>query len=443
MIIKFKNILKKKLNVHRKKNFFYLIATVHFIKYLFYKSFRKDRCLIDPSPNFFYKYKNLAKFFSIPLVIFGKYLKKKNILISVNNNCNFSIGHIYAEIDQLKRMQKLNYKYLDSEIWFLTSRKEILMDTHYIFETKNFKVLFGGLKQIFLTFVAIKNPNISIDASLGPENYIFGSRPHSYRIVHNSKEKQRARLTFKSSEFHPIKNKLNYYKNEKDKLFNQLNITKKYIVIQIKTVKDNATIEPINPETYLGAIKYFQKKGLDIIFAGREKCPKIFINNNVIDYANSVYISSLNDYLLIGNCSLVLSSASGFLLLAESLDKPILTINSTHIMGPYGRRSIVLPTIIAKGDKIFSAIEQHKYLCTYGPECGFTIFNDMHIHHMPTEEEILEGAKELESMLEVTVPDFTPLQKKIRENGVCPKLANGVSRISDYYIKKHEYFFRK
>ena len=62
---------------------------------------------------------------------------------------------------------------------------------------------------------------------------------------------------------------------------------------------------------------------------------------------------------------------------------------------------------------------------------------------MPTEEEILEGAKELESMLEVTVPDFTPLQKKIRENGVCPKLANGVSRISDYYIKKHEYFFRK
>ena len=156
----------------------------------------------------------------------------------------------------------MRHDYLDSKIWFPTSRKEILMDTHHIFENKNFKILFGGLKQIFLTFVAIKNPNISIDASLGPENYIFGNRPHSHRIVHNTKEKQRARLTLRSSEFHPIKNKLNYYKNEKEILLNQLNISKNYVVIQIKNVKDNATIEIINPESYLSAIKYFQKKVL-------------------------------------------------------------------------------------------------------------------------------------------------------------------------------------
>ena len=62
---------------------------------------------------------------------------------------------------------------------------------------------------------------------------------------------------------------------------------------------------------------------------------------------------------------------------------------------------------------------------------------------MPNSEEILEGVKELEKMSSNIIPSFTFLQKKIRENGGCPKLSQGLSRISDYFIKNHENFFYK
>tara|TARA_B100000787_G_scaffold69870_1_gene51393 strand:- start:3157 stop:4485 length:1329 start_codon:yes stop_codon:yes gene_type:complete len=442
MTINLKKILRKKLNDNREKNIFYLTATSHLIKYFFYKNFRKNRCLLDPPGSFFYKYRKLAKYFSIPLLIASKYLKKKNIFISVNNNCNFSTGHIYSEIDQLKRMQKLNDQYMHSKIWFITSRKEILGETHHVFESNNFKVLFGGLKRIFFTFVAIRYPSISIDGSLGGDDYILCNRRLSYRIVFHSKEKKRAKLTYQSPEFYPIKEKLIHYQDKKDMLLSQLKVSNKYIVIQIKTMDDNATVELINPEVYLGSIKYFQSKGYDVVLAGREVCPKVFFDNNVIDYSNSNYASTLNDFLLVAHCSLVISSASGFALLVESLDKPLLVINSAHVMGPFGRRTIILPVLLSKGEKIFNAIMQHRFICTY----GFDIrkkFKDIRINHMPTKEEVFEGAIELEKMLFDHVPPLTSLQKEIRDNGGCPKFTDGLSRISDFFLKKHRSFFDK
>ena len=72
-----KNWLKKKLEEHKKLEIFYLSAGVHFIRFIFSTSFRHNRCLVDPPSNFFYKYRNLANYFSVPLLIVGKYLKKK------------------------------------------------------------------------------------------------------------------------------------------------------------------------------------------------------------------------------------------------------------------------------------------------------------------------------------------------------------------------------
>ena len=442
MTINLKKNLRKKLKNSREKNNFYLTATSHLLKYFFNKNFRKDRCLVDPPSSFFYKYKKLAKYFSIPLLIASKYLKKKKILISVNNNCNFSTGHIYGEIDQLKRMQKLNDQYKHSKIWFITSRKEILGETHHVFESNNFKVLFGGLMRIFFTFVAIRHPSISIDGSIGHDNIILSNRKLSHRIVYHSLEVKRARLNYRSLEFYPIKERLIHYQDKKDMLHSQLNISNKYIVLQIKTIDDNATVELINPDVYLDSIKYFQNKGYDVVLAGREACPKVFLDNNVVDYANSNYASTLNDFLLVGHCSLVISSASGFALLVESLDKPLLIINSAHIMGPFGRRTIILPVLLARGEKIFNAIMQYRYICTYGFDLRKN-FKDIRINHMPTKEEVLEGAIELEKMLFDRVPPLTSLQKEICDNGGCPKFTDGLSRISDFYLKKHRNFFDK
>ena len=72
---------------------------------------------------------------------------------------------------------------------------------------------------------------------------------------------------------------------------------------------------------------------------------------------------------------------------------------------------------------------------------GEVFFNDLYILHMPTSKEILEAAKELESMTFDKIPPFTSLQKKIFERNNCPLLSDGLSRISDYYLSRHGYFF--
>jgi putative glycosyltransferase (TIGR04372 family) len=429
--------------IKKKFECLYIRALIHFIRFIFFSSYRINRCLIDPPSIFFYKYRKLASYFSIPLLIFSRYLEKKKIFVSVHNNCNFSIGHIFGEIDQLQRMQKVDEKYLDSTIWFPTSRKEILGDTKDIFESKNFKILFGGIKRIFLTFVAIKHPSISIDASLSADNYVFSNMELSNpnRAKFHDKPKIRAMMLIKSPEFYPNKDKLIYYCDEKYELMQRLNILKKYVVIQTKTEKVNGTLKPLSPDLFLKSIKYFQDKDYQIVFAGREACPKIFLDNKVIDYANSKYASPLNDFLLIGDSSLVIASASGFCFLPESLEKPLLVINAHHIKQHFGRRTIYLPTLLSRRFEIFNASIQHEYLCTYGADCGYDTLDDLYILHIPTSEEIFKAVKELEGMLSDQVPLLTPLQKKIRDNNSCPLLSNGLSRISHFYLEKHLDFF--
>ena len=239
------------------------------------------------------------------------------------------------------------------------------------------------------------------------------------------------------------RNKLPNYQEVTNKLLQSLNISKKYIVIQIKTKIENGTFKILNPDSLLKTIEYFQDKDYQIVFAGREQCPDIFSNKSIINYANSKYASPLNDFLLIGHCSLVISSASGFNEIPNSFGKAALIINVHHIGQTMGRRTILLPTLLSRNSKKFNAKVQHLYLCTYGPNCGSEIFEDLHVLHMPTSEEIFMAAKELEGMLPDIIPSFTMLQKKIRDNDVCPLLSNGLTRISDYYLIKHGYFFEK
>ena len=437
-----KNFFKNKIMGHEEHQI-YLRAVIHLIKYFLYNKYRENRCLIDPSSSFFYKYRKVANYFSIPLSIFARYMKKKNIFISVNNNCNFSTGHIYSEIDQIQRMQKLDNRYFGSTIWFTTSRKEILRETKNIFENKNFKVFFGGIKRILFTFVAMKHPSISIDASLSNDNYILGNKRLSQRVVFCDKAKKRAEMITKTPEFYPNKDKLGNYHFATNQLMQSLQISRKYIIIQIKTTKDNATIKPLSPDLLLESIKYFQNKNYQIVFAGREEFPEIFLNKSIINYANSKYASPLNDFLLIGHSSLVICADSGFSNLPENFEKPLLLYNGHHLFQHFGRRTIYVPTLLSRRTQAFNANIQFEYLCTYGPDCGYDNFDDFYILHMPTSEEIFMAAKELEALLPNSIPSYTSLQKKINDSGGCSLLPYGLSRISHYYLTKHGYFFDK
>ncbi len=257
----------------------------------------------------------------------------------------------------------------------------------------------------------------------------------------NSRKRQ-ANYISRSSDFYPNKENLVDYNEEKNNLMKELKIKRKYIVIQIKKMIVNSTFRPLRPELLLKSIEYFQNKNYQVVFAGREKFPDTFLNKSIIDYSNSKYASSLNDLLIVSNCSLVISSSSGFCFLPENLDKPLLMYNTTGGAGNYGRRTIFLPTLLSRKLKTFNARIQHKYLCTYGTSFGRDVYDDLYILHMPTSEEIFMAAKELEGMLSDDVPPFTSLQKKIRDQDGCPLLSDGLSRISDNYLLNHEYFFR-
>jgi putative glycosyltransferase (TIGR04372 family) len=437
-----KNFFKIKLTSHRQNKILYLRAILHVINYIKSSQYRKQRCFIDPPSDFFFKYKNITNFFSLPIFYFAKYLEKKNILISNNNDCNSSMGHIYPEIANLQRMRIIDLKYKGKIIWFTTSRKEILGETKILFQSEDFKILFGGIKRILLTFVAIKYPSISIDGSIGHISYSLGKK-HLDRYVFYDMCKIRAQLISKTKNYYPLKSKLDEFTNKKNILLQKLKISKKYIIIQIKTFRSNGTLEPLDPKLYIKTIRYFQDNNYQVVFAGREKIPEVFLSNSVINYANSKYASAFNDYLLVGNSSLVISSPSGFSHLPEVLDKPVLVLNSHFICEYYGRRTIAVPTLLSRKSETFNAAIQHEYICKYGKRCGYFKFDDMYIFHKPTEDEIFMASKELERLIDENILSITPLQKKIRDNTSFPLLKHGMSNISHYYLERHKNFFIK
>lgn len=436
-----KEKLKKKIEGRSNLNLFFR-AIIHFFLYLVSSNFRKKKYLVDPPSEFFYKYIKLINYFSFLLIGVARYLKKKKIFISINNENNNSIGHVYAEIGLIKKIQHTDDNYSSSKILFLTSKKEILVGTRDIFETKNFKILFGGLKRIFFTFVAIKDPSVSIDGSVGHSNYYLG-RKYSHRFCYNNLTKRRSKFMSNNGNFFPNKDKLSNYCEEKSYLLQKLNISKKYIIIQIKTSNINGTLKPYNPNLLLKTIKYFQHKDYQIVFAGREKLPDDFLKKSIINYANSKYTSPLNDLLLVEGCSFVICSGSGFSEIPYSLDKPLLIFNVHHISQYFGNRTILLPTLLSRRHKKFNAKLQHLYLCTYGPTCGYNKFDDFYIHHMPTSEEVFMAAKEIEEMMSDNIPPFTTLQKKIHDNNSFQLLYYGLSRISNFFLTKHAYFFEE
>ena len=123
--------------------------------------------------------------------------------------------------------------------------------------------------------MAINDPSISIDGSIGHANYITGINKTDFHVF-DKVPRQRARLIVKDQNFYPNKDKLKKYDIQKFELFQKLKIKKKYIIIQTKPFRANGTIEPLSPDLFLKTIDYFQDKDYQIVFAGREKLLESF-----------------------------------------------------------------------------------------------------------------------------------------------------------------------
>ena len=63
LMLYLKNLLKKKLEKHRKLEIFYLIALIHLVKFIFSSNYRYNRCLVDPPSKFFINTRALQNIF--------------------------------------------------------------------------------------------------------------------------------------------------------------------------------------------------------------------------------------------------------------------------------------------------------------------------------------------------------------------------------------------
>ena len=130
----------------------------------------------------------------------------------------------------------------------------------------------------------------------------------------------------------------------KEKIFNNLNITKKYICLFLRPYESN---KKFNHETDVRSSRdiksylrlchsYLKKKGYQIILIGSYN--KFFDNktfSNFINYRNSKFQNPINDFILTNYCEFAICNSGGYAVLPSILNKPNLMVNSSCFFDNY------------------------------------------------------------------------------------------------------------
>ena len=418
-----------------------LVRTViHVIRFIGFKSYRSNICFINASAEFFYRSRPFLKFFPIPYATISKFLIKKNYYVSVNNSWNQSVGHLYTEIDLLRRIQHSHPKYQNSKIIFTSSNKTLLKQTKIIFEDKNFIILIGGLWRLVLTLTAMRYPILSIDGSIGDDDYVRSSSKLTAFDTYVSKQSKRAKLIYKTIDYYPIKKKDEFITKNSKQLRLELGITRPYVIIQIKDTKQNASFVATNPATLISAIRRVNTEGYDVVFAGREKCPNVFCKLGVINYSESKLANALNDYSLVLDASLVIASASGFCNVAETLDKPILIINSWHGIQQFGRKTLILPMILSSNSVQLTFREQLGLLVGHKAFKKEADHNTISVYHEATEDEILKAVNQLLNVHIDKPGGYLASKLELIKRDPLLKYSR-LSVVPDFYLLTHKHYF--
>lgn len=431
------NFFKNKAQNHE---LLLLRAVIHVIRFIGFKSYRSNTCFINPSAEFFYRARPFLSFFPIPYAIISNFLIKKNYYVSVNNSWNQSVGHLYAEIDLLKRIQNSHQRYQNSKIIFTSANKTLLKQTKIIFEDENFIILIGGLRRLVLTLTVMRHPILSIDGSLGDDDYVRSSSKLTAFNTYISKQSKRAKLIYKTIDYYPIKKRDQFITKNSKQLRKKLGITKPYVVIQIKDKKQNASFVATNPATIIPTIRLVMTEGYDVVFAGREKCPDVFHKLGVINYSESKLANALNDYSLVLDASLVIASASGFCNVAETLDKPILIINSWHGIQQFGRKTLILPMILASNGVQLTFREQMGLLIGHKAFKKDADHSNISVYHEVTEEEILIAVNLLLNTYINNSSGYLTSKRKLIKKELLTKNTR-LNVIPDFYLSTHKRYF--
>jgi putative glycosyltransferase (TIGR04372 family) len=210
-------------------------------------------------------------------------------------------------------------------------------------------------------------------------------------------------------------------------------------VLQIKELAVNASFLPTDPASYLLVIDQMIKRGFSIIFAGREKCPKIFKDRGVLNYSESDLASPENDYFLVREASAVLSSASGFAVMADVMGKPLLTVNSWSFKFVPNQTSLTIPSLLSKNNQRLKFKEQLRLATNLG-HCSTALNRDtLYSCQDASADDIYDAWQVILARVETAaIERETELQVRFRESfSANDPIRYACSRMSDAFLKKN------
>lgn len=411
---------------------------VHIIRWILFHGYRKNYSLISPS----IKYHEKISYVTAKYIVFifkpvAIILKKNNIFISINN-ISYAVGHIYPEIDYLYRIRILDSRFKDAKILYAYPKNPILCGVQEIFSSKEVQIFTSGLLNLFLYTLALRYPEIRIDAAQSNVKHEFLSdydKPSSlsHKETFRIRQVAYAKARTQTTNYYPLRKNYSLTKE-----LNNLIKSDKYVVIQIKDTRVNGTFNPVNPETYISSIEYLLNKNFKIVLGGREKMPECFQRLGVLNYSESEIATSNNDYRLIRNAYLVIASASGFSCMPDCMDIPLLSINNWQINGYPGRRTIQIPSVLNINGRKISFEEQIEEFYKLGQismstpsPSGWGVVD-------ATSDDILFAVHELMNINENSaIPEMTELQKKFNQLFPVDIPFFGQSRISNDFLNKN------
>jgi hypothetical protein len=370
---------------------------------------------------------------------------KKRVSFLVNTHSH-SVGHVSAELDWFFRRLYLGELESDRRYVVVWPQSEVAYGAVKIFGKRFYKFISNDILYMLLLPLTMRYAALRTDCSLSmvdnssarTRNYgtkIFPIFKLGYRPFEEVVGKWAENLVVrgKTNEVTPLK----IFESISPMLKKFLGkASKKYAVIQIKDVAVNGTATPTDPVSYLATIKYLLEEGYGVVFAGREIMPKSFSDLNVINYSESEIACFQYDCELVQNAEFVLSSASGFSMLADVLDVPLVCAGQWALayLLP-GRFTVNVPTLFIDNNKNFwPLVEQVKFF--YERRDSYSPILSSITTRSPSQLEILEATKEVLRLKH----DFKPrtgLQIKFQELGNSLNLAVSQSRISQYFIEKH------
>ena len=367
----------------------------------------------------------------------AKYLGKQNYIFSINN-ISHSTGHVYAELDYVLRQQQTDILVQNKIIIFIWPKSPIANSFKHASTPFNFQIIVSGALHLLIYPMLLRYPQLSLDSGLSDLNHGIDKNNLSKLNFEQTQVKyknyfsviNRTRNSYPLRSFHPS--------GQPQELVDFV-ASSLYVVLQIKDTVGNASFKRTDPNTYVYVIQKMQTLGYRVVFAGRERMPEIFEMLGVLNYANSTLATPTNDYYLVRDAYAVLSSGSGFSMIADVLGVPLLIVNVWNCLWAGSNKTLVLPSVLLVSNEELNLIDQFELTLRIGLSLPIRR-TELHIScRDATAEEVVCAWQELVLNIERNEWQDSPLQKKFRYTLQHAAVSSAPARVANEFLLRNHH----